>query len=330
MKENGFAIVMMLIVLFSVGAILGLQQSKLNSVPSLNHGLSRLQSLSTAKQSLLHYTSTYSDLYGPSGSGPGHLPCPDTDAYLASQNDSGRASPFFGDSPDPPCGNGSHALGYLPRHVSLVNTRYAFHVESRQNIWYRLAGSHVNNPLDRVVNSHSEQVVSTGRKVVDLVSPPDSVLPLWPELFDLLGSRDRGIISNGQEDLVSVPITDFEILRVTTRRVLRWFIDTYQRSRVISCENRGRCNAVPEALIECQRADLTDASTLLWLLPDAETPRCSVSILEDIDMSRHWFIRNQWFETFSVTINEACLTTHYANCQLIRRDDRNLLLDLSS
>jgi len=219
---------------------------------------------------------------------------------------------------------------HLPRHVSLVNTRYAFHVESRQNIWYRLASSHVNNPLDRVVNSHSEQVVSTGRKVVDLVSPPDSVLPLWSELFDLLGSRDRGIISNRQEDLVSVPITDFEILRVTTRRVLRWFIDTYQRSRVISCENRGRCNAVPEALIECQRADLTDASTLLWLLPDAETPRCSVSILEDIDMSRHWFIRNQWFETFSVTINEACLTTHYANCQLIRQDDRNLLLDLSS
>ena len=113
MKENGFAIVMMLIVLFSVGATLGLQQSKLNSTSSLSQGLSRLQSLSAAKQSLLHYTSTYSDLYGASGSGPGHLPCPDTDAYLVSRNDSGRVSPFFGDSPDPPCGNGSHALGCL-------------------------------------------------------------------------------------------------------------------------------------------------------------------------------------------------------------------------
>ena len=63
MKENGFAIVMMLMVLLSVGAALGLQQSKLNSASSLNQGLSRLQSLSAAKQSLLHYTSTYSDLY---------------------------------------------------------------------------------------------------------------------------------------------------------------------------------------------------------------------------------------------------------------------------
>ena len=128
---------------------------------------------------------------------------------------------------------------------------------------------------------------------------------------------------------MTVPITDHEILRVTTRRVLRWFVDTYQRSRVISCENSGHCNAVPEAVTECQAVDLAEASILLWLLPDVETSRCNVSALEEVDLSRHWFIRNQWFETFNVTIHDACLTTHYTNCQLIRQDDHTLLLKYS-
>lgn len=330
MKENGFAIVMMLMVLLSVGAALGLQQSKLNSASSLNQGLSRLQSLSAAKQSLLHYTSTYSDLYGASGSGPGHLPCPDTDAYLVSPDDSGRVSPFFGDSPDPPCGNGSHALGYLPRHVSLVDLRYAFHVDARQSIWYRLASSHVNNPLGRVVNSQSDQAVSARRKIVDLVSPRDDVLPLRSELFDLLDSRDDGVLFNKRGALATLPISDFEILRVTTRRVLRWFIDTYHHSRVISCESHGRCNAVPESLIGCQDTDLAEVAMLRWVLIDSDASSCHVPMLEDIAVSRHWFIRNQWFDSINVTIHDACVETHYSNCRLIRKDDHNLILVSSS
>lgn len=330
MKKNGFAIVLMLIFLLSIGAVLGFQQGELNVSSRLDQRLSRLQSLSAAKQSLLHYASTYSDLYGPSGSGPGHLPCPDTDAHRVSLDDAERISPFFGDSPDPPCGRGSHALGYLPRHVSLADTRYAFHAEVEQNIWYRLESSYVNNPLNRVVNSQSVQVSSSRRKIVDLVFPPGDVLDRWSELDGLLDIGDRWTISNRRDNFVAVAVTDHEILRVTTRRVLRWFIDNYKSSRVISCENYGRCNAVPESLVGCPSLDLAEVSTLLWLMPDTEVAECHASMLEAIDLQRHWFMRNEWFETFDITVDDACLEAHYTSCQLIRLDDHNLSLVFSS
>ena len=330
MNKNGFATVVMLMVLLSAGAALSLSQEKLSSLPDIDQRLSRLHSLVVAKQSLLHYTSTYSDLYGPTGSGPGHLPCPDTDAFRISPNLAERNSPFFGDSPDPPCGSGSHAVGFLPRHVSLVDTRYAFHVEARQDIWYRLASSHVNNPLNRIVNSHVGQAREQQRTIVELVSPPDSARSEWDELTELLGSGVQRLVPRPSDNYVSVPLTERDILAVTTRRVLRWFVDTYRRSRVISCEDHGRCNAVPDAWRRCQGEDLPEHPTLLWLVASMDASSCNLPVLDNVDVSRHWFVRNRWGENISVTIDNACFATHYTNCELIRQSDHTLLLAASS
>lgn len=331
MKANGFATVVMLMVLLSAGAVLSSRHSALNSLPAIDNRLSRLQSLVMAKRSLLHYTSTYSDLYGPTGSGPGHLPCPDTDAYRASRRsipgNPGSHSPFAGDSPDPPCGNGPHAMGYLPRHVSLVDTRYAFHADATQHIWYRLATTHVNNPLSRVVNS---QTAGAQRTIIELVSPPGMELQSWDELYESLASSDQQLTLNRRYDYVTLPVSEKEILGVTTRRVLRWFVDSYQRNRAISCENHGYCNAVPEARVRCEGMVLPETAMLLWLVPTTDASTCNVQLLEHVNVLRHWFIRNQWFEAISITIHNDCLAAHYVDCRLSRQDEHTLSLDPSS
>jgi len=246
-----------------------------------------------------------------------HLPCPDVDAFRSPQGQGLSASPFFGDSPDPPCGNVDLAYGYLPRHVSLIDTRYAFHAEEAQNIWYRVATSHINNPINRVVNSSYNHDQHMPRKIVRLVSPPQSIV------------QQDGYELTERADYVNLSVTDTDILFITSRRVFSWFERQYYLARQNSCEESGSCGAVPEALQRCRSSVLSSDLNLLWMMPDSEEASCQPSFLEQTELSRHWFSRNLWHEIITIHIEDECQSARYLDCQLDYQSGPELFLRLA-
>lgn len=144
--ERGFALPALVLALLG-GSVL------LMALPGVDPGHRERdrRPLLQARLALLAHVSAYPESYGPLGAGPGHLPCPDTDASGWRQpgvpsRDAGTSAPFSGDGPDPPCGGAALAIGHLPRHVSLPGRRELFHAEDAQLWWYVVSADWVNNP----------------------------------------------------------------------------------------------------------------------------------------------------------------------------------------
>ena len=228
-----------------------------------------------ARRALLAHSSAYPESYGPSGAGPGHLPCPDTDTPLSASTIAPRPSgsyPFRGDGPNPPCGGAAIAVGRLPRHVSLPSRRELFHREGAQRFVYAVSADAVNNPPGRIVAMLGEEgageassATAAGDGAAPIRSDPhDPVVVLivdtggvpLPSLGrhaaetasgdprDLLAAiRDdvvRGAGERAGMTIEHVTLRRGELLEAARLRVAAWLVATLRRAAGgASCESYG-------------------------------------------------------------------------------------------
>jgi len=271
-----------------------------------------------ARQSLLSYASLYPFLYGPTGSGPGHLPCPDTDTH--NQIGSGEVQPFSGDSPNPPCGSTNYIHAALPRHISLPGKRYSFHSEPFQRFLYSVYSHVVNNPVNRIVNP---SFLSSNEGMHAVAATVESEM-------------DES--QNPNRRKVTARISNAALLEVVKPAVAAWVLDIVERSAFGLCKanypekqihrnigdgesvaNRDlkfnsrnlfsassqECQALIDMRHTCPNSvdgSISDASVLLLVLDQIPLGDTCADIdfqhstIESVAISRHWFFRNLWHE----------------------------------
>ena len=325
--QSGYALLLMLLVMVSGSAWwLSVATGSIHAVSSHRQYLQADQwAMIQARQSLLSYTSLYPYMYGPSGAGPGHLPCPDTD----SQSSVSSQRPFAGDSPNPPCGSSHSSSGHLPRHVSLPGNRYAFHSEPYQHFNYTVYAHVVNNPVNRAVNPSlvvTEQSKHAVAAIIELANHATTA---------------------AQEVRSTVRITNAALLEVVKPAVAAWIEDAVEQSGVglcrtltisgfnsaqyVSSEQTQRCRRLGELQAIC--VDDSDeighakADAILLLLVD-QLPQVDTcvsadsreSTIERVAAGRHWFIRNQWPEWVQIESTPECIAG-LIECSLIYQVD---------
>lgn len=153
---RGFVALALLWVLIASGGVLSLvsvhdaRLYKRADTHTLEFVLAVLSRSARAADALMAHTSLYLDFYGAAGAGPGHLPCPDTDAAQAEFVLS-RAGP------NPPCASLPFASGAVPMHVTVPGLRAGIDVDAgaADQLSYRVRAAFVNNPIGRLVNSES-------------------------------------------------------------------------------------------------------------------------------------------------------------------------------
>ena len=284
-----------------------------------------------ARQSLLSYASLYPYLYGPSGAGPGHLPCPDTD----SQTPVAQKQLFAGDSPNPPCGSSLRAIGRLPRHVTLPGHRYAFHNEPYQRFDYSVYSHVVNNPVNRVVNP---SLLTTMRSMNTVAATIEF---------------DRSTSAIDPDRRPSVRITNANLLEAVRPAIAAWILDVVERSETSACRTLPELNLAQDVmdapeinstLIEkCRRLHElqtncvknvevgtkahVDAILLLLVdqLPQGDTCISAdpgSSTIEQLAITRHWFYRNQWQEWVQIEFSADCTISLFA-CSLVYQAEQS-------
>lgn len=302
----------------------------------VGHTLNDRSAMLQARQSLLSYSSLYPFLYGPTGTGPGHLPCPDTDTH--DQIGSGGTHPFSGDGPNPPCGSSNYIQAALPRHVSLPGIRYSFHSEPFQRFDYAVHSHVVNNPVNRIVNL---SFLSSTQGVHAVAATVE---------YEMGASQDPG----GRK--LTARISNAALLEVVKPAVAAWVIDSVERSALGLCRasypenqilrhmgesvevnrikpddsNRSSsvsqdCLAMSELLQSCVNTvdgSISENSILLLVVdqvPLGET--CAEidflnSTIESVAISRHWFVRNLWHEWVHIEPKPEC-NSGLVKCALV-------------
>ena len=317
--------------------------------PFYLNAVDQIRQLHRAKQALIAYAVTYTDNYGPTGAGPGHLPCPDRDPP-----DDGNSN---NDGPDPPCSNSSSQVGRLPR-LTLAENRTVnddglsddnrfkllefFPQQSflDRQPWYWLDDGFINNPLNRQVNTSTvtARQNSHGRDVVAVLLAPgaefgntqqrpglnmdDYVEILATTLRDGRAfSRDYDYMSND----LQVFIYRDEIMRPVVQRVAE-FITRQATSRLSDLVQAFAAGTACEMPMEGQ-PDLRLATCFDWLLDD--------NVLESFPSHRHWYFRNGWHELTGVAVGRDCLALASDECPIvpvvpITLDDTTDFVDLVS
>ena len=297
-----------------------------------------LRQLQAAREMLLAYAIVYADVYGPTGAGPGHLPCPDLDP----PDDGNPAN----DGPDPPCGAGSaqlRSLGRIPR-LTYVNTisggggggaprHVAFNAQREwrdQRLWYRVSEAFVNNPVQTVVNPQTRSELRVnGEEVVAVVVAP--------------GPRDTARVSGDYGGLTGIGAgylewqqatqTNFEtafdvgsndvllglsrdrLIHLVTRRVQGWVqrqlidaADYYCGLATHVAEARPQHACYPPHL-DFTRADCVgSACPLLYLHAGAVQRRHARD---------HWFVRNRWYDYIDYRIDPECESATAYPCRVV-------------
>lgn len=298
--DSGYIVLATLVLLIGAGSVwLSVSSGFIASTTSRYATVSEQQGLVDARQSLLSYAALYASLYGPSGAGPGHLPCPDTDGFNLD-------SPFFlqgsdqsKDGANPPCAALSESAGLLPRHTVLPGYRYLFHAEPWQKYQYVVSGDVINNPLNRLVNLES------------LADHQNNALAI----LSLKASDD--------ERVATTPVTAKALTRAVSAAVADWVVS---RSRAFA-------SRLCLQTVDAQQSDQPVASgndvciqvsadvqlcpydTLLLLLVDTpfKTPEgCLVDNVDSLSIEgtaawRHWFVRNSWFESIVISGEGDCI-----------------------
>lgn len=295
--QSGYVVLAMLVLLMSVGGawlgMLGLPKSARYIDETLS--FHDRQSLVDTRQALLSYATLYPFLYGPSGAGPGHLPCPDSDGFHR-----GLAPPESGfhqrrDGPDPPCIALPVSAGMMPRHVKLPGLHYVFHTQVTQNFLYEVDGALINNPLNRLVNS-------------SVLRQPDSV----PAAVVSLPSV------NGTSMLGRVELSRSAILGTTVAAVAAWIIARSRETRPGSCDSDEQVDVLGVVQVTPCDKSLTPATDcesehLLELLLDVSVAvdTCLIANVKDhtiegVPAERHWFLRNEWLSFVALDYAKGC------------------------
>ena len=244
--------------------------------PGPERALADLARLVAARDALLAYATIYPELYGPTGAGPGHLPCPDTD-------DAFRLA-----GPNPPCGRGDVATGRLPLHVTVAATRVGIDVDlGGEPVRYRLATRAANNPARRPFASAGDDAsgASTGR-----------------DAMAVLASVGR----DGAE--VSLALRESALRVAAERRVAAWVA-----SRAASPASNEDEPEDVEAGASVGSRPSTDRATGdgidVLALVTRRVPSSSgedMLLVDGVPQARHWFAADGWADVFRVTVAPAC------------------------
>lgn len=312
--QAGFALLLMLFVLLSAG-ISGLQQIRSYRTVTTPGFTTDQYALQTARQALLAYTALYPWLYGPRGAGPGHLPCPDTDALTVAPWSPASTR----DGPNPPCGSAAIAIGQLPRHVNLPGNRYVFHVESHQRLEYGVSTDMINNPVNRMVN--------------------DEVIRGDHGKFPVVAWIRQPLDGNGhsQATPARVPVTRESLMPGVRQSVAAWLV------RQVNRERDAACSPLPEWFSVSTSLGATDVLSLIARRePEPVTqlsnqtvgvlescleypPQDGVAddrLIEDVPLASHWFVRNAWHERIVLRASENCGAYAFSQCLLVTEPRR--------
>jgi len=304
-RQQGVGVLLLILVLLAgagsvsfwvtVSAVpFGAEEVRLNSAR---------QGLLAARQALLAYATGYAQLYGDTGAGPGHFPCPDSDI----RKPAGTGSAVLNDGPNPPCGRGGSATGWLPRQVTIDAHRYVIQAQRFRNYRYTVATGFINNPINRIVNSQ----VRTGLSVP---GRQDVVAVLSAESAD-------------DNKKVRVFVYRKQLIDVTQRAVAVWLLEALQRVYLKSCRGNPMDEPAVVKPVDCRLT--SDTSTwnsplrheqyldlhgqdLLFVLTDPAD-----STIGRTPVRRHWFVRNQWYDEFELRIHRDCLAEQFGRCQFV-------------
>lgn len=293
--------------------------------PSTKHTKVRqLQILSAARQQLIAYAAAYLESYKPTGAGPGHLPCPDTDQ---TPDEYYVQAGLRGDGPNPPCGKHAIAIGKLPRHISHGKHRYAFHLEDKHALWYAVDTRFINNPINRAVNPETVGRIhfTSELSAAAVVFIPIESSPMWKQPASVVTGRLQQAFQGGQgldslkESIFQyVLITPMALLSAVSQRVALWLHEQYQVNDFFACASNKLCEyAVLRSCGFAQRDRM-----LLLILDNTTTIKCdgtsadrdrsklliSDARLDDVFLQRHWFYRNDWWRFVDIKIDDGCLS----------------------
>lgn len=342
-RQKGSGLLLLLLFLLS-GSLLWSREVvsvQGGSMLSLQHARAESQRLQSSRQALLTYSALYPFLYGPRGAGPGHFPCPDTDALGFARSH----HPSPGDGPNPPCSRGEILSGLLPRHISLPSHRYAFDTSASGIHTYSVSGSVINNPLDRLVN---------------------------PELANQMGSQDPYVVRVVSEHVggkLMAPISATALLQAVQPALLAWTSDRLRALSRSAClqsaywysihqtennptmDTENRCDPVLERILECSFSNLTVlhpdqngaeypaigqtqdgrsrdsllqqtlwAVLLLDDLPDefdCSENVLSIQTVEAVPLPAHWFFRNRWHQWLTIrpVLTDECPAGKLPGCE---------------
>jgi len=305
MKQQGYAMMLFLPTLLAVMLSMSMAVAPINTTV-----VQQQQQLDEAAQRLVTYAATYLESYKPTGAGPGHLPCPDTDWH----HDSYQVNMgLHGDGPNPPCGRSAIAIGKLPRHISHGKHRYAFHLEDKHNIWYAVDTRFINNPTNRVVNPNTVGRIRIGSNapVAAMVFFIDESARVWRQSM-LATLSEEHIAAIKQYKLISVA----SLMEAVTFRVEHWMQNRYQEIGFFNCASDSTCH-----YRDLEPCDIPLRDKLLLLMVErAHTAPCDSTTaggdwlnqywqdarLDTVPLRRHWFIRNDWWRFVSVKIDSRC------------------------
>ena len=298
---------MLLIILLAVLGVgsswLGISMHSRQSLPGTNRlSVDDAQRLVDSRQSLLSYAVLYHYLYGPSGAGPAHLPCPDTDGYREQGANLESGLSQRRDGPNPPCASLYESDGHLPRHTVLPGNRYLFHAQPWQRFEYRVAGSMINNPVNRIVNlQHLSQVDNSALASIGLRSPSDSSLvgrvtisgqALRDATAASVAAWLKGRIATSDQWLCANPLETISDAEQTGQQSDGDICEVLHR-QASGCKTDGLLNLLLDKPIEfsgsaCLADELRHNS------------------IEGVVATRHWFIRNLWFEWVDISFAKGC------------------------
>lgn len=288
----------LLIILLSVGTGLLGFASQLQQTGAVSIAISEQdrRGLVDARQSLLSYSVLYPYLYGPTGAGPAHFPCPDTDGYQQQDVELSTGIRQRRDGPNPPCASLAGSQGLLPRHTVLPGRRYLFHSQSYQRYHYHVEGAVVNNPVNRVVGlyhlrAQAHQAVASIR-----LSSPDNT-----------------------RVVARVTLTGQSLIEATVASVGAWIIQrssqilnrqcVLQADDAVQQASLGQACHLPKTV-----SSLCDGDEVLALVLDAPVVHSSECLVNDLGSntiegapaSRHWFVRNLWYTSVNVSYLDEC------------------------
>lgn len=324
MKQRGYTLLLSLFVLLGVGGVWVAGITARTTVQRVDQKTDQTLALSQARAALISYAVNYIDHYGAQGAGIGHFPCPDTDEPdEPDESDNTFADSWHRDGPNPPCAQQSVEHGWLPRHVSVRDGRYHFHTRARQRLRYAVSGQFVNNPVGRIVNPATDGGFSVGHytDVIAIIATP-------PLDEDLAGNRfwlNPDILTNTGVAYSLIRIADLR--KPSMQRAGGWLVSHLNSSmeqRCVSANQSTDCGLSQYNLLGC---DVAKKTVLLhWLNTQIAPVNCetheqyllsTLTLLEEVPIQRHWFMRNDWFEFVELLFDQDCLNYDETDCRFM-------------
>jgi len=261
--------------------------------------------LNQTRQRLIHYSVDYANLYGAGGAGPGHLPCPDTDAMNVQSG------------PNPPCSQQIIASGKVPSGVTRTIGRLGFTHQLSNRPIYEVGRALVNNPMQAIatnqwpdehrfsshtfayakltgVNGESRTI---GKKHLQV--PVHQWVQAWlvnQLLISVLSHCEKRSYEDVQIDSSPIVLADCALAEPATRRI------------PIACRSEVTvCVLEAEELLSL----LTNGDQLDW---------------QGVPIRRHWFVANQWLALAQLQLHTDCAFQRQPCVLAVVPDSKNLRL----